>query len=104
MATRMYGHTRLTVRAVPLNHREYEYLAMRYRALRQAGIPVVRETLGAVAVVAAALVIAGVFIAIGAPWWLAAAFGIVGAAIPPIAARRNERRRTQKTYTFGEAA
>jgi membrane protein implicated in regulation of membrane protease activity len=95
---------RLTVRAVPLSQREYAFLAARYRALRHAGVPLVTFALAAGTVVATAVVIGAIFLALGAPWWLAGVFALIASAIPPIVTRREERRRLEEPHGLGEAA
>jgi O-antigen/teichoic acid export membrane protein len=104
MATHMHGGMRLTVRAVPLNHYEYEYFAERYRALRRAGTSVASVAAQASVGLTAAAMIAVVFLAIGAPLWLAGLFAAVSAAVPPIVVWRAERRRLRDHHPAAEAA
>lgn len=92
MATHVHGHMRMTVRAVPLSHRELEFLAERYRALRRAGTPVAIMAAQATVSIASMLAIGLVFLAIGAPLWLAALFGVVTASAPAIVTWREHRR------------
>lgn len=91
MATHMPGHMRMTVRAVPLSHRELEFLAERYRALRRAGTPVATLAMQGGLVVSAAAIIGVAFLAIGAPLWEASLFAVAAAIVPPIVARRDAK-------------
>jgi hypothetical protein len=90
MATIVHGN-RMTVRAVPLSHRELEFLAERYRALRRAGTPVATLAMQVSLVVSAAAVIGVALFAIGAPVWEASLFAVAASIVPPIVARRDAR-------------
>jgi hypothetical protein len=106
MATHVRGNVRMTVRAVPLSHRELEFLAERYRTLRRAGTPVATLAMQATLVVSAAGMIGFAFLAIGAPMWEAALFAVVASILPPFVIRREKKvhERYERHERLSEAA